>query len=106
MGYVCSVPVIQTKDRFSTFLNNIKSIFQLELFAAVVDDNSKFLHEIKSVNERWCCVMGNEGNGISNEVIGICDTKVKISISANVDSLSVGVATGVMLNGLRERDHH
>ena len=48
--------------------------------------------------------MGNEANGISKAVQGSCTHRVRIDMEANVDSFSVPVATGILLNGLRERE--
>lgn len=104
MGYVCAIPVIKIKGSFSSFLSKIKLSHNLATFAAVIDNDSKILNKLRDISSRWCCVMGNEGNGISIDVVDVCDTKIKISISDNVDSLSVGVATGILLNGLKERE--
>ncbi len=41
-------------------------------------------------------IVGNEGNGVSKEVLDIVDKTIKIPIS-NIDSLNVGIATGILL---------
>ena len=41
-------------------------------------------------------IVGNEGNGVSKEVLDIVDKTIKIQIS-NIDSLNVGIATGILL---------
>lgn len=41
-------------------------------------------------------IVGNEGNGVSKEVLVIVDKTIKIPIS-NIDSLNVGIATGILL---------
>jgi tRNA G18 (ribose-2'-O)-methylase SpoU len=48
--------------------------------------------------------MGNEANGISNEVIQACQRTLRIDMVHGVDSLSVPIAAGILLNGLRERE--
>jgi 21S rRNA (GM2251-2'-O)-methyltransferase len=51
-------------------------------------------------------VMGNEGHGLRQSIISRCDHKVHIPCgrgsNALVDSLNVSVATGVLLNHLRQ----
>lgn len=41
--------------------------------------------------------MGNEGNGIGEEVEEISDIKVKIPMPGNAESLNVAVATSIMV---------
>lgn len=45
--------------------------------------------------------VGNEGAGLSDEVRTSCDRLVAIPITAAVESLNVGVATGILLWALR-----
>ncbi len=45
-------------------------------------------------------VLGNEGNGVSDEVLDLCDYIVKIPIT-NIESLNVGIAGGILLYTLR-----
>ncbi len=45
-----------------------------------------------------CAVMvGNEANGLSDEVTALADFKVKIPIGERVESLNAGIASGVLL---------
>ena len=57
-----------------------------------------------SVPRHWCCVMGNEGNGISSAVLDACTHSIRIDMEQGVDSLSVPIATGILLHGLKERE--
>ena len=41
-------------------------------------------------------VLGNEANGISGEVLAMCE-KVKIPIAGKAESLNVGVAAGILM---------
>jgi tRNA G18 (ribose-2'-O)-methylase SpoU len=53
-----------------------------------------------------CIVFGNEGDGISKEVLEACDEAVAIPMPPTVDSLNVGAAAAVFLyeaNRQRER---
>ena len=41
--------------------------------------------------------MGSEEDGISNEVLTLCDARVKIPLKGDIASLNVSVAAGVVL---------
>jgi tRNA G18 (ribose-2'-O)-methylase SpoU len=52
-----------------------------------------------------CIVFGNEGNGISKNVLEACDEAVAIPMPPNVDSLNVGAAAAVFLyEAVRQRN--
>ena len=40
-------------------------------------------------------LLGNEGKGLSDEILKICDSVVKIPMREGVDSLNVAVASGI-----------
>ena len=44
-----------------------------------------------------CIVVGNEGDGLSPEVLAACDEAVAIPMPAHVDSLNVGAAAAIFL---------
>lgn len=48
--------------------------------------------------------MGNESSGITSEVIAACNYSLRIDMEPGVDSLSVPIATGILLHGIRERE--
>ena len=47
--------------------------------------------------ECFCLVMGNEGRGVSNEILDLCDKFIYIEMDNQVESLNVGVATSILL---------
>lgn len=49
--------------------------------------------------------MGNEANGITSDVVASCRYSIRIDMEQGVDSLSVPIATGILLHGIREREH-
>ena len=49
-------------------------------------------------------VLGNENTGVSPAVRDACTTLLRIDMHPRVDSLSITVAGGILLNGLRERE--
>jgi 23S rRNA (guanosine2251-2'-O)-methyltransferase len=49
-------------------------------------------------------IMGSEEDGISTEYMKRCDATVKINLMGTIESLNVGVATGIILyEGIRQR---
>ncbi|PLX31437.1 MAG: RNA methyltransferase, partial [Clostridiales bacterium] len=47
--------------------------------------------------EKICLVIGNEGSGIRNEILDICDESVKIPIIGRAESLNAAVAAGILM---------
>jgi len=53
---------------------------------------------IKDINvDKYAFVVGNEGNGISDEVLDLCDEYVYIKMNDNAESLNVGVASSIIM---------
>ncbi len=51
---------------------------------------------------KYCLIMGNEGNGVSEEILGMCDAYFYIEMNEVVESLNVGVATSIILYELNK----
>ena len=41
--------------------------------------------------------MGKEGNGVSSDILSLCDKYLCIDMNDNVESLNVAVATSILL---------
>ena len=52
--------------------------------------------------DKYAIVFGNEGNGISNNILNQCDKLYKIEMNDNCESLNVGVSSGIILYKLFE----
>lgn len=55
--------------------------------------------DIKSVEkyEKFAIIMGNEGQGMSDEISELCDINLYIDMNDRCESLNVGVATSIIL---------
>lgn len=42
-------------------------------------------------------LIGNEGHGLSHDVIGLCDSVVKIPIAENTESLNAAIAATILM---------
>ena len=51
--------------------------------------------------ENYCLIMGNEGKGLSEEILSSCDKKLYIPMNEEVESLNVGVACSILLYEFR-----
>lgn len=58
-------------------------------------DNGKSIEMINS--DKYAFVVGNEGNGISNEILDLCDEYIYIPISHTCESLNVGIASSIIM---------
>ncbi|WP_163655753.1 RNA methyltransferase [Listeria sp. PSOL-1] len=72
------------------------------IFGAVLDQEAKLYNEIKP-QQTLALVVGNEGQGISDEVIHYLSQKVYIPIYGKSESLNVAIAAGILLYALREK---
>ena len=48
------------------------------------------------------CIIGNEGNGVSDEFISIANKKIAIPMAKGVESLNAGVAGSIIMQKLNE----
>ena len=49
-------------------------------------------------------IMGSEEDGISQEIMGMVDDRVKIPLSGNIESLNVSVSAGIAIyEAIRQR---
>jgi len=56
-----------------------------------------------NVANKYALVMGNEGNGVKESVLKLCDDYVYIEMNSSVESLNVGVATSIILYEFNKR---
>lgn len=68
--------------------NNFKT------YATVLDDEALALGNL-NFDGKTAIVLGNEGNGVSEEAINACDQKITIPMNKNAESLNVSVAAGI-----------
>lgn len=93
MGAMLRIPVIVTED-FASFLSDAKKSHTL--YAAVLQENSKFLKEIK-FEENSIVLVGNEANGLTDKAVELSDYAVKIEMKGKAESLNASVAASILL---------
>lgn len=56
-----------------------------------------------NIGDKCAFIMGNEGNGVSSNVLELCDKYLYIPMSSSCESLNVGVATSIIMYELRKK---
>lgn len=86
-------------ESFYDDLERLKSLYQFELWATVLDPTSESLDGLAAapggLAPRLGVLMGNEFNGLDARSIAACNRRVIIPMHPEADSLNLGVATGV-----------
>jgi TrmH family RNA methyltransferase len=95
MGTVFRVPVVRSNSLRES-LSILKSQYEFQVIAAHPHVNSLPLYNTQ-MEKNTCIVFGNEGNGVSQEIIDICDQSVSIPMAAGIDSFNVACASAIML---------
>ncbi|MBR4173237.1 MAG: RNA methyltransferase [Clostridia bacterium] len=81
-------------------LENMKSDGFTILAGALTGDTCDYGENV--YGKKTVIVVGNEANGVSDEVLKICDKSIKIPIFGKAESLNVAVAAALMLYKARE----
>lgn len=92
MGSIFHVPIIQ--ENYLERVNFLKE----KGFKLVVSslDTDKNFYDV-DLKDKIIIAVGNEGNGISDEIYEMADIKVKIPMPGGSESLNVSVAAGIMM---------
>ena len=92
MGAIFRINIIQSDDLVATIKEIKKHKFNVIATSLQTNDSIYDIDYKKSA-----IIIGNEANGVSQEVMETADKKVKIPMLGKTESLNAAVATGVML---------
>lgn len=99
MGSIFHIPVIEAKD--ISIVHELKQK-GFKLLVSSLEESENFYH-IK-FTDRFVLAVGNEGNGISDELIDLGDIRVKIPMPGEAESLNAAVAASIMMfEAVRQR---
>lgn len=99
MGSIFHIPIIEDDNLKS--INSIKK-FGFKLIVSSLDAENNFYDE--DIRGNVIISVGNEGNGISPEVMALGDIKVKIPMPGGAESLNAAVSASIMMyESLRQR---
>jgi len=98
-GMYSHIPIISlnASEAIKYFKNNHFSIYGTNVVDGV--DARSLSSEEKN---KFCLIMGNEGNGIRKEIQELCDKNLYIPMKEEVESLNVGVACSILLYELEK----
>ena len=92
MGAIFRVKIIEVDNLQDTIKQIKKHHFKL-MVTSLQTDNSIYDIEFK----KKIIVIGNEANGVSNEIQNIADEKAKIPMLGRTESLNASVAAGIVM---------
>ncbi len=92
MGAIFRVKVIEAENLVETLKKLKKHKYKVVATSLAGTENIYEIDYNKKV-----IVIGNEANGVSDEILEIADSKTKIPMLGKTESLNAGIATGVIL---------
>ena len=98
MGTVFQIPwtkALKAESEGTALISTLKSLGFATVAMALTEDSTGIDNDEIRKNEKLAVVLGNEGTGLSEEVIYACDYRVMIPMHHGVDSLNVAAASAV-----------
>ena len=92
MGSIFYIPIVE--DDSLDFVKSLKKE-GYKLVVSSLQGKNNFFEE--NLQGKVMIAVGNEGNGVSDEVYDIADIKVKIPMPGEAESLNVAIATSIMI---------
>lgn len=92
MGAIFRVKIITSEDLVKTLKEMKKHKFKVVATSLQTNDSIYDIDYNKKV-----LVIGNEANGVSDDVLNIADVKAKIPMLGKTESLNASVATSIIL---------
>lgn len=104
MGALLRLPVFETSNFVDTLMQ--LRCGGMELYAAVVNRKADDIRSVKAASGS-VLLIGNEANGLTDDVIDVCSHRVTIPMAGRAESLNASVAAAVliweMLKGCAEK---
>lgn len=94
MGSVFNIPIMMASDSLET-LNHIKKAGYTVYSAALKGEDFNKLNDLNS--EKSCIIIGNEGNGVLDEILSISDKIVTLKMRGGAESLNASIAAGILI---------
>ena len=90
-------------------ITKLADIFKNKGYTMISTDLTaeKYVNE-EDIDDKTIFVMGNEANGVSQEIKNICDKFVKIPMESTMESLNVAIASSIVMyeqyiNGMKNK---
>ncbi|MDR1542924.1 MAG: 23S rRNA (guanosine(2251)-2'-O)-methyltransferase RlmB [Prevotellaceae bacterium] len=92
-GALHIIPVCRAEN----LVNAVKYLKDSGLKIVAVTEKTENLYSTEDYNAPLALVMGAEDEGISPEILRLCNTRVSIPVLGKIQSLNVSVAAGVLM---------
>ncbi len=92
MGAVFRLPIL-TSESIESFISEHK---ELSFYASVVDKGAEKITDVE-FEEPCAVIIGNEGNGIKQSTISVCDKKITIPMNGRAESLNASAAAAIII---------
>ena len=100
MGSIFNLPIVQVDDVMIAI--NLLKKNKIKVIGTSLDTNKSIYDE--DLRPACAVMIGNEGAGVNQAVLGQCDSVVKIPIFGKAESLNVAVSAAVVLyEAVRQR---
>jgi len=86
------LPIVKTN--LPTFIDSLKER-NIPVYGTALENGRNYRETEKTAS--FCLIVGNEGNGVSKEVLSKTDTNLYIPILGKSESLNVAVAAGILM---------
>lgn len=97
MGYIFDINYI---DLNLNQLIEYKNKYNISLVSA--DMSGELLDDFEPKNDNIALVIGNEGQGVSREIMTLSDSTIRIPMDNDVESLNASVSAGIIMYNLRK----
>ncbi|MGF6375289.1 TrmH family RNA methyltransferase [Clostridiales Family XIII bacterium PM5-7] len=92
-GSVFRIPIVQVEDNRE--LLQLVTQMKKRMVVTCLDTDKHYFDE--DLTKDIALVIGNEGNGISKELLECAEIKVKIPMNGKLESLNASVAAGILM---------
>ena len=94
MGALIRLPV-KVCESLENEMKKCKKV-GINTFATVPDRDAKDITKVDFSRGAFC-IIGNEGNGVSQEIIDLCDEKITIKMAGRAESLNAAAAASITM---------
>ncbi|QHQ59877.1 23S rRNA (guanosine(2251)-2'-O)-methyltransferase RlmB [Anaerocolumna sedimenticola] len=93
MGAIYRMPFIYAED----FKNTLIQIKRNDISIYAAHLNTDFAYDDVNYPEKCAILIGNEANGLSDEIAGMSDQYIKIPMEGSVESLNAAIAAAILM---------
>ena len=93
--------VFRMKFKTNCSVEDIRDLQNREFVVAATTPGGEVCLEEMKVPEKTAVVIGNEAHGVCDEILGIADMRVRISMEGLAESLNAAVASGIVMHWIK-----